>query len=97
MTKQIFANGVSKIVPIIGGIATGGLTYATFKPGAKKLQKSFQSLNLCNPEYYKNPENFPEEDIEYSEFGDADMNSSFDYDSVINVPEESIFDAGDNE
>lgn len=63
MTKQIFANGVSKIVPVIGGIFTGGLTYFSFKPCAKKLQKSFQSLNICNPEYYKNPDNFPDDTI----------------------------------
>ena len=69
MTKQIFANSVSKIVPVIGGVTTGGLTYLTFKPSAKKLQKSFLELNLCNPEYYKNPENFSESTIfeDYSE------------------------------
>ena len=69
MTKQIFANGVSKIVPVIGGVATGGLTYITFRPSAKRLQKSFLGLNLCNPEYYKNPDNFPESEIpeDYSE------------------------------
>ena len=58
MTKQIFANGVSKVVPVIGGVVTGGLTYAAFKPSAKRLRKSFTSLNLCNPEYYKNPDSY---------------------------------------
>lgn len=36
MTKDISAKGVSKIVPIVGGIVSGGLTYVTFKPCAIK-------------------------------------------------------------
>ncbi|MEE3440433.1 hypothetical protein, partial [Ruminococcus sp.] len=32
LTKQSFSRGVSKLVPIIGGIVSGGLTYVTFKP-----------------------------------------------------------------
>lgn len=58
MTKTIFANGVSKIVPIVGGVTAGGLTYLSFRPSANRLKKCFQGLNLCNPEYYRNPENF---------------------------------------
>ena len=53
MTKQIFAESVSKVVPIIGGVVTGGLSYATFKPCAKKLKNSFKDLYLCDPQYYK--------------------------------------------
>lgn len=37
LTKQSFAKGVSKFVPILGGVVSGGLTYYTFKPQAKKL------------------------------------------------------------
>lgn len=53
MTKQIFANGVSKVVPVIGGVVSGGLTFATFKPCAIRLKNSFYGLNLSNPDYYK--------------------------------------------
>lgn len=53
MTKQIFAESVSKVVPIIGGVVTGGLSYATFKPCAKKLKNSFKDLYLCDPQHYK--------------------------------------------
>ena len=52
MTKQIFAEGVSKIVPVLGGIAAGGLTYATFKPCSLKLQRSFKALDISDPEFY---------------------------------------------
>lgn len=53
MTKQIFAESVSKVVPVIGGVVTGSLSYATFKPCAKKLKNSFKDLYLCDPQYYK--------------------------------------------
>lgn len=53
MTKQIFAESVSKVVPVIGGVVTGGLSYVTFKPCAKKLKNSFKDLYLCDPHYYK--------------------------------------------
>ena len=53
MTKQIFAESVSKVVPVIGGAVTGGLSYITFKPCAKKLKNSFKDLYLCDPQYYK--------------------------------------------
>ena len=39
MTKEIFAKGVGKAVPVIGGVVSGGLTFATFKPCCYRLQK----------------------------------------------------------
>lgn len=54
MTKQIFANGVSKTVPILGGVVTGGLSYVTFKPCLKKLAGTFRKLPISDPEFYKN-------------------------------------------
>jgi hypothetical protein len=56
MTKQIFAKNVSKIVPVVGGVVSGGLTFATFKPSSIKLQKSFKELNLSDPDFYKQSE-----------------------------------------
>ena len=53
MTKQIFADGVSKVIPVVGGVACGGLTLATFRPGCNKLRKSLADTILCDPEYYK--------------------------------------------
>lgn len=43
LTKDIFAKGVSKIVPIIGGVVSGSITYATFKPMSKKLQDELRN------------------------------------------------------
>lgn len=42
LTKDSFAKGVGKAIPILGGIISGGLTYATFRPCAKRLQHKLQ-------------------------------------------------------
>ena len=55
MTKQIFAKGVSKVIPVLDGFMSGGLTYMTFKPCAKRLKKSLSALPISDPEFYKNP------------------------------------------
>lgn len=47
MTKQIFANGVAKFVPVLGGIASGGLTLVTFRPMAKRLERHLAGLDLA--------------------------------------------------
>jgi len=52
MTKDIFAKGVSKAIPIVGGVASGGLTYATYKPMAFKLKKHLRTLKWCDISYY---------------------------------------------
>lgn len=54
MTKDIFAKGVSKIVPVIGGVVSGGLTYATFKPCANRLKDHLRTLKWCDVDYYEN-------------------------------------------
>lgn len=64
MTKESFAKGLGKIIPIVGGIISGGLTLATFRPCAKRLQKTMQgemeffykSLNLDETEFSTNDE-----------------------------------------
>ena len=38
LTKGVVQKGISKVVPVLGGIVSGALTYATFGPMAKKLQ-----------------------------------------------------------
>ncbi len=53
ITKQIFADSVAKIVPLIGGVINGTLTFATFKHQCIRLKKSFRSLPICKPEFYE--------------------------------------------
>ena len=53
LTKDSFAKGLGKVVPILGGVISGGLTYVTFRPGAKKLKNTlhnccvFMTENAC--------------------------------------------------
>jgi hypothetical protein len=49
MTTQIFANGVAKIIPVVGAVLSGGLTLGTFLPMSKRLQKHLASLELTKP------------------------------------------------
>lgn len=36
LTKDTFAKGVSKAIPVIGGVVSGGMNYASLKPMGKK-------------------------------------------------------------
>lgn len=56
MTKEIFAKSVAKIIPVVGGVLSGGLTYASFKPMANRLRKHLAASPLCDVEYYRNIE-----------------------------------------
>lgn len=47
LTKQTFAKGVSKVVPVVGGVISGGITYASFKPSAERLRRYLRSLPLA--------------------------------------------------
>lgn len=57
MTKEIFAKGVSKIIPVVGGVISGGLTYFSFKPLAFKLKDYLKTLPTADVqasiEHYK--------------------------------------------
>ncbi len=53
MTKQVFAKFVGKIVPVVGGLISGSLTYATFKPAANNLKVHLKKLPTADVEFYK--------------------------------------------
>ncbi|MPQ31273.1 bacteriochlorophyll 4-vinyl reductase [Clostridium estertheticum] len=54
ITKQTFAKGVSKIVPVLGGIISGGLTYASMKPMGRRLKDTLaESINYTEEEFDK--------------------------------------------
>lgn len=52
MTKDIFAKGVGKVIPILGGVISGGLTLATFKPMTHNLQKHLSEMAHMSPEEF---------------------------------------------
>ncbi len=49
MTKQTFAKTVSKAIPVVGAVVSGGLTLATYLPMAKRLKKHLSGLDLTKP------------------------------------------------
>ena len=56
MNKQIFANGVGRAIPVVGGVMAGGLTFATFKPCAVRLKNTLREYVSSDPEFYKSGE-----------------------------------------
>lgn len=44
LTKQTFAKTASKVIPVIGGAISGGMTYMAYKPGAERLRRYLRSL-----------------------------------------------------
>lgn len=46
VTKKTFAQGVSKAIPLLGGVISGGLTYASMKPMGTRLRTTlYESVN----------------------------------------------------
>ena len=60
MSKQLLAKSVSKVFPVIGGLVSGGLSYATFGPMAKKLAKDLR----FHSKVFKNTQETVEKDKE---------------------------------
>ena len=52
VTKRGFAGGVAKVVPVIGGFASAGVTATMMRPTAKRLKNHLRKLRyaLPNPE-----------------------------------------------
>lgn len=57
LTKDTFAKGFSKAIPIVGGAVSGGLNYASLKPMAKKLKNEFSlTINYTEKDLRKDLE-----------------------------------------
>lgn len=46
ITKSTVAKGVSKVIPVIGGVISGGLNFASMMPMANRLQKALDSATF---------------------------------------------------
>ena len=51
MTKDIFSKGVGKVIPVVGGVVSGGLTFVTFKPCCYRLRKELEKNLLSDMAY----------------------------------------------
>ena len=47
MTKNVFAKGVSKAIPIIGGGISGGITFATMRPMGTRLAETMDQAHFA--------------------------------------------------
>lgn len=51
ITKKTFAQGLSKVIPLLGGVISGGLTYASMKPMGTRLRNTmYESVNNYSQE-----------------------------------------------
>lgn len=46
MTKNTVAKGISKAIPVVGGVISGGLNFASMLPMAKRLAESLDKANF---------------------------------------------------
>lgn len=54
LTKDTFAKGISKAIPVVGGVVSGGMNYASLKPMGKKLKNELSnSINYSLKEKAK--------------------------------------------
>lgn len=72
MTKEIFAKGVGKLVPLFGGVVSGILTFTTFKPAANNLRNHLKTLPIADVEFFKQPH----DDIIDVDFSDVVLDES---------------------
>lgn len=78
MTKVVFANGVAKMAPIVGGVISGGFTYATFRPMAVRLRDHLEKQELADVDYFKYKAAATEE--KYDDYIDVDVDMENDID-----------------
>lgn len=72
LTKDTFAKGLGKVIPILGGVISGSLTLATFRPSAKRLQHKLQEeMFVINENYQENHNN----EEQYSTYEDISNES----------------------
>ena len=49
VTKEIFARGVARFVPVLGGVLNAGLALAFMRPMAKRLKNSLRETKFAQP------------------------------------------------
>ena len=70
MTKSIFAKGVGKIIPVVGAVVSGGITFIGFRPMAKRLQKYLITLPTASVDFYKKSHDNDNDDVIDIDFSD---------------------------
>lgn len=92
VTKDSFAKSISKVIPIIGGVVSGGLTYVSMKPMCNRLNDTFmKAISNYNEEDIENDIEKLEKDsseivdVEYIEVDDIAISEEVDSESNNNI------------
>ena len=48
LTKDVAAKSVAKVIPVLGGVASGGLTFASLKVMSKRLYDKLAESRFTN-------------------------------------------------
>lgn len=100
MTKEVFAKGVSKVIPIIGGVVSGGITFATLKPMGMRLVDTLDEAHFAysKADFESDWNDILEanEEENDNEVSKTKSESDFDTDSVLNKIQEAkqMLDSG---
>jgi hypothetical protein len=96
MTKDIFAKGVGKVIPVVGAGVSGVVTFASFVPMAKRLQKYLVGLPMASTDFYKEQQNSIVDsgiiDIDFSDIVVEDDESIDEMDDVDDTDTEDAID-----
>jgi len=73
MSKPILAKSVSKAIPVVGAVVSGGVTFVSYKPMAKRLQKYLETLPMADVDFYKEqPDSLAVIEVDFSDIIDED-------------------------
>ena len=67
LTKGGLAKGMGKVIPILGGVISGGLTFATMKPMGERLQQELSKLVNYNEVQYQKDVDIIRKEVEIIE------------------------------
>lgn len=94
MNKGIFAKGVAKLIPFIGGVISGGMTIATMRPMGQKLLNALDEAHFdyTEEEFQRDWDEIIEvcDDLEADEASEATIDNV----EVQKAPEESVSPSG---
>ncbi|WP_214782408.1 EcsC family protein [Exiguobacterium sp. S3] len=78
MTKDTFAKGISKMIPLAGGVISGGITYSSMtKMGNRLMNTLEEGVNMTEAEFIESVEAVKRENLEIieAEFVEIDEGS----------------------
>lgn len=83
LTKATFAKGVSKVIPVVGGVLSGSMNYLALKPMANKLKVELgKSINYTQKDFEQDIKILTEEDVLVT---DHDPNATTEYSDTSGI------------